>query len=584
MQTMPSLYVVRAKAGQKQSSEDAGVKIAHSAGASIRRHNELALKKFISNNGENVGWEVYKTGIIQRFGSVFKDPMSALKNAKYDKNAKEYQDEFDTLLCRVTISQEHAISLYLGGLPTEVEMSVKMFKPATLADAYSLTNLQESILEAVKKKNKRVQTSNVNKFGNGGYYGYNNKQPVLYLPNSTSTYKPKPNTPIKRQLTQKEYEEKRAKNLCFYYDKKYVPGRKYEGQLFSLMVLADEEEYDGEYVDAREELVEIPNNEVGGCDMVLGIQWLATLGDIKCNFKELKMQFVYNNKKLCLRGSKKAEEHVNEKEESLHKILDMYANVFEVPQQLPPIRFHDHKIPLMPNTSPVNIRPYRHTPVQKDAIEAMVKELLEAGVIKHSQSSFASPVDKFPIPIIEELIDELNGARVFSKLDLRSGYHQIRMFEDDIAKTAFKTHEGHYEFLVMPFGLTNAPSTFQASMNEEEHLKHLTTVLSKMREHSLFTKKSKCVFGTSHVECLGHVISAQGVATDPAKVQALQTWPVPNNIKQLRGFLGLTSEEAQNAFLLLKEAMIKALVLGLPDFNKPFIVETDASGVGIRAV
>ncbi|GJY29036.1 transposon ty3-G gag-pol polyprotein, partial [Tanacetum coccineum] len=349
-----------------------------------------------------------------------------------------------------------------------------------------------------------------------------------------------------------------------------------------------------------------------GCDMVLGIQWLATLGDIKCNFKELKMQFVYNNKKLCLRGSKKAEEHVNEKEESLHKILDMYANVFEVPQQLPPIRFHDHKIPLMPNTSPVNIRPYRHTPVQKDAIEAMVKELLEAGVIKHSQSSFASPVDKFPIPIIEELIDELNGARVFSKLDLRSGYHQIRMFEDDIAKTTFKTHEGHYEFLVMPFGLTNAPSTFQALMNEEEHLKHLTTVLSKMREHSLFAKKSKCVFGTSHVECLGHVISAQGVATDPAKVQALQTWPVPNNIKQLRGFLGLTryyrrfiknfatlsrpltqllkkdaykwSEEAQNAFLLLKEAMIKALVLGLPNFNKPFIVETDASGVGIRAV
>ncbi|GKD58214.1 reverse transcriptase [Tanacetum coccineum] len=271
-------------------------------------------RQFISNNGENVGWEVYKTAIIQRFGSIFEDPMSALKNAKYDKNAKEFQNEFDTLLCRVTIT----------------------------------------ILEAVKKKNKPVQTSNVNKFGTGGYYGYNNKQHVLPLPAST---------------------------------------------IVSFMVLDDEEKYEGEFVDVEEELVEMPNNEggrivtmvgrrqlmtiseckdlqwqlkretfttdvmllpLGGCDMVLGIQWLSTFGDIKCNFKELKMQFVYNNKKLCLKGSKKAEEHANEREESLHKILDMYADVFEVPQQLSPIISHDHKILLMPNTQPVNIRPYRH--------------------------------------------------------------------------------------------------------------------------------------------------------------------------------------------------------------------------------
>ncbi|GJY24001.1 hypothetical protein Tco_0397659 [Tanacetum coccineum] len=171
--------------------------------------------------------------------------------------------------------------------------------------------------------------------------------------------------------------------------------------------------------------------------------------------------------------------------------------------------------------------------------------------------------DKFLIPIIEELIDELNGVVIFSKLELRSGYYHIRMFEDDMAKTAIKTHEGHYKFLVMSFVLTNASSTFQALMNE--------------------------------VEYLGHVISAQGVATDPAKVQAMQTLLVPKNIKKLRGFLDLIgycrrfikdfatlsrpltqllkkdaykwSEEAQNSFVLLKEAMIKAPVLGLPDFN-----------------
>ncbi|GKC80440.1 putative mitochondrial protein [Tanacetum coccineum] len=108
-----------------------------------------------------MGWELYKAGIIQRFGSVFEDPMSALKNAKYEKNAKEYQDVFDTLLCRVTISQEYASSLYLGGLPTKLEMIVRMFKPATLADTYYLTNLQEAILKVVKKKNKPVVTSNL---------------------------------------------------------------------------------------------------------------------------------------------------------------------------------------------------------------------------------------------------------------------------------------------------------------------------------------------------------------------------------------------------------------------------------------
>nr|GEZ66984.1 putative mitochondrial protein [Tanacetum cinerariifolium] len=221
--------------------------------------NSLALTTLPmrrSVNGENMTWEVNKNDIVQIFGSIFEDPMSALKNAKYEKTAKEYQDLFDTLLCRVTISQEHAMSLYLGGLPTELEMNVRMFKPATLADAYSLTKLQK------------------------------------------------------------------------------------------------------------------------GCEMVLAIQWLATLGDIKCNFKELRMEFKYEGKKVQLRGM------LMKVDEKIKIVLKNYEDVFGIPVELPPQRSHDHRIPLVKGALPVNIRPYRHPATQKDAIESMVKSYWKLELLK----------------------------------------------------------------------------------------------------------------------------------------------------------------------------------------------------------
>ncbi|GJV35070.1 putative nucleotidyltransferase, ribonuclease H [Tanacetum coccineum] len=654
-------------------------------------------RQFLKVHGENVTWHVYRDAIIQRFGTVFDDPMAEFKNMKYDSNTKEYQDKFDVLISRVEISVEHLVSLYLAGLPTKLEMEVRMFKPQNLADSYCLTNLQEATLNVVKKKNKMQFGASNSKFeNNGGNTGASTK-PLLALPNTTRNWSSRPNTNTPRkQLSQKEYEEKRSKNLCFYCDKKYVPGHKCKGQLFTLVVLAEQEDQEEEFVDAYENLDEMENVEIqpqislnalsgvisyqtlrvvrlfvngqelhiligsgsinpsllqldtkmakrlgcairptcpltvnvagekqllsvseckgfnwklkgetfvtdvvllplAGCDMVLGIQWLSTLGDIKSNFKDLRMEFVYNNKKMVLRGTHKTKVEWVEGKGQLHKmggilqaemfmlcvypntglnmstsgeqrndkvlkpeltqIVENFSDVFEVPHELPHKRNDNHRIPLIPSTPPVNIRPYRHPPIQKDAIEAMVKELLESRVIKLSQSPFSSSIvmvkkkdntwrmcadyrqlnkstikDKFPIPIIDELIDELHGAVDFSKVDLRLGYHQIRMFEDDIAKTAFRTHEGHYKFLVMPFGLTNAPSTFQALMNDvfkdylrkftlvffydiliysksiSDHVQHLTTILSTMRQNKLFAKKTKCVFGTNQVEYLGHVI------------------------------------------------------------------------------
>ncbi|CAM8982118.1 unnamed protein product [Rhodiola kirilowii] len=349
----------------------------------------------------------------------------------------------------------------------------------------------------------------------------------------------------------------------------------------------------------------------------------------------------------------------------LHKgltsLLHTYSTVFDPPHGLPPHRSTDHTIPLINGANPITVRPYRYPHYQKTEIETMIKTMLADGIIRPSHSPFSLPVllvkkkdgswqfcvdyhalntitikDKFPIPTVDELLDELHGSTLFTKLDLRAGYHQLRMNEADVYKTAFRTHEGHYEFLVMPFGLTNAPASFQAEMNTifkpllrrcvlvffydilvysatpTEHLSHLEEVLMTLRSHCFYAKPSKCDFARTSLTYLGHVISHEGVAVDPDKITAIQKCPQPKSIKQLRRFLGLTgyyrrfvknyasiaapltnllrkdaylwSPPASLAFQQLRQALSSTPVLVLPNFASLFHLQIDASGTGIGAV
>jgi hypothetical protein len=323
-------------------------------------------------------------------------------------------------------------------------------------------------------------------------------------------------------------------------------------------------------------------------DAILGYDWLRYHSPMECDWEQKFLKFTIGGKEVVLQGDEEAGdakvkpvtgsqlhkwvkgndiwalvvlEEVSadqgvQQQGDLQQLLQEFGDVFEVPSQLPPARVYDHHIPLVPGAVPVNSRPYRYSPLHKDEIERQVAALLKAGLIVPSVSPFASPVllvkkkdstwrfcvdyrklnsltikNRFPMPLVEEILDELAGTKYFSSLDLTAGYHQIRMGEGDEHKTAFKTHQGHYQFRVMPFGLTNAPATFQCAMNSvlapflrkfvmvfiddilvysatwEEHLAHIKMVLQTLREHQFYLKRSKCAFGRNELIYLGHIIS-----------------------------------------------------------------------------
>ena len=329
---------------------------------------------------------------------------------------------------------------------------------------------------------------------------------------------------------------------------------------------------------------------------------------------------------------------------------------------LPPEREVEFTIDLIPGTEPISIPPYRMAPAELRELKAQLEELLSKGFVRPSISPWGAPVlfvkkkdgslrlcidyrqlnrvtirNQYPLPRIDELFDQLQGSRVYSKIDLRSGYHQLRVQESDVPKTAFRTRYGHYEFLVMPFGLTIAPAAFIDLMNRvfqpyldrfvivfiddilvysgssEEHLEHLKIVLQTLRERQLYAKLSKCKFWLDKVAFLGHVISAEGVSVDPQKIEAVVNWKPPKNVSEVGSFLGLAGyyrkfvegfsriaapltklirkyvkydwvDACQRSFEELKSRLTSAPVLALPNGKDGFVVYSDASRQGLGCV
>nr|XP_020161515.1 uncharacterized protein LOC109746825 [Aegilops tauschii subsp. strangulata] len=411
-------------------------------------------------------------------------------------------------------------------------------------------------------------------------------------------------------------------------------------------------------------------------DGILGLDWLAQHSPMQVDWTQKWMSVQQSGRTVTLQGLLPADfaltvislflvqcSATSSVCPEMQAVLDKFPTVFQPPTGLPPRRMQDHHIPLISGARPVSVRPYRIAPQLKDELEKQIAELLSLGMIRPSKSPFSSPVlmvkkkeegewrlvfdfrhlnaitlkSKYRVPIIDELLDELAGACWFTKMDLKAGFHQIRLAPGEEYKTAFQTHHGHFEFLVVAMGLTGAPATFQGTINFdlspllrkcvlcffddilvfsktfEEHLEHVAQVLTILKEKEWKVKMSKCAFAQQEIAYLGHVISAQGVSTDPAKITVVQQYPTPTNVKEVRGFLGLSgyyrkfikhygiiakpltellkkgmpfvwTSVTEEAFVVLKQALTSAPVLDVPDFSKPFTVETDACEYGIGAV
>ena len=358
-------------------------------------------------------------------------------------------------------------------------------------------------------------------------------------------------------------------------------------------------------------------------------------------------------------GEKQKHQQLNPQ---IQKLLQDYSDVFQpLPAELPPGRGINHRIYLFPKAQPPAHRIYRMSPLEEEELKKQLQKYLEAGWIEKAQSPFGAGVlfakkkdgsfrlcidyrslnkltikDKYPLPRIDECLDEMQGSQRFTKLDLASGYHQVQMHPGDIPKTAFQTKYGSFQFKVLPFGLCNAPATFQRLMNSvlspylnsfvkvylddvvihsksaNTHVEDVAKVLQLLRENKLYCQLKKCEFDKPEIEFCGFRVSKEGIRPQVEKVKLIKAWPTPKNQTDIRAFLGFCGfyrrfirnfaktaspltellqkemswkweTEEQQAFDQLKTVLSEQALLILPDVRKPYYLYTDASDQAIAA-
>ncbi|GKC67075.1 putative reverse transcriptase domain-containing protein [Tanacetum coccineum] len=346
--------------------------------------------------------------------------------------------------------------------------------------------------------------------------------------------------------------------------------------------------------------IDLLHIELGSFDVIVGMDWMAEHHvEVVCYKKYVRVP--YGNDMLIIQGERSGVENKSrlEKEET---------EASEKPIEDVPV-----------------VRDFPETEMKE--LAEKLKELSDKGFIRPSSSLWGAPIlfvkkkdgsfqmcidyrklnkltvkNHYPLPRIDDLFDQLQGSNIYSKIDIRSSYHQLRVREEHIPKTAFRTRYGHYEFQVMPFGLTNAPAVFMNLMNrvckpyldkfvivfiddiliysrnEKEHEEHLKTILELLKKEELYAKFSKCEFWINAVKFLGHVIDSSGIHVDPAKIEAVKNWASPTTPSEIRQFL-----EQETAFQLLKQKLCTAPILALPEGSDDFVVYCDASIKGLGA-
>ncbi|GJW45047.1 putative reverse transcriptase domain-containing protein [Tanacetum coccineum] len=327
--------------------------------------------------------------------------------------------------------------------------------------------------------------------------------------------------------------------------------------------------------------------KLGSFDVVIGMDWLSKY-HARIIYDEKVIHIPINGETLIIRVmEKKSDEKRLEDIPVVREFLEVFPE--DLPG-LPPVRQVEFQIDLIQGTTPVAWAPYRLALSEMQELSNQLQELSDRGFIQPSTSPWGAPVlfvkkkdgsfrmcidyrelnkltvkNRYPLPRIDDLFDQLQGSSVYSKIDLRSSYHQLRVRDEDIPKTAFRTRYGHYEFQVMPFGLTNAPAVFMDLMNQ------------LLKKEKLYAKFSKCDFWIRIVQFLGHLIDSQGLHVDPAKIEAVKNWTSPTTPTEIRQFLGLAGYYQR----FIKDF---SKIAKLPEGNDSFVVYCDASHQCLEAV